>query len=98
MVVLLTQEFPGVSREDAEEVSKRVHSSLKERAGVKRGFGLRFHGGRAFAGHAELAPWLPLSPRRCLFVRAGWLGQGPGGARPASPAPEASLTRVPASR
>ena len=38
MVVLLTQEFPGVSRENAEEVSKRVHSSLKERAGVKRGW------------------------------------------------------------
>ena len=52
-----------------------VHSSLKERAGVKRGFGLRFRGRRVFAGHAELAPWLPLSPRRCQCSceRAGWV-------------------------
>ena len=33
-----------------------------------------------------------------VFVRAGWLGQGPGGARPPAAAPEASLTRAPASR
>ena len=59
-------------------MSVRVHSSLKERAGVKRGFGLRFRGRRVFAGHAELAPWLCLSPRRCQFVRAGWLGQRTG--------------------
>ena len=77
----------------------RVHSSLKERAGVKRGFGLRFRGSRMFAGHAELAPWRCLSPRRCPFSceRASWVkDRAEPGRRQA--APEASLTRVPASR
>jgi len=34
MVVLLTQEFPGVSREDAEEVSKRLNVSEDPPAGL----------------------------------------------------------------
>jgi hypothetical protein len=34
MVVLLTQEFPGVSREDAEEVSKRLNVSEDPSAGL----------------------------------------------------------------
>jgi hypothetical protein len=34
MVVLLTQEFPGVSREDAEEVSKRLNVSGDPPAGL----------------------------------------------------------------
>ena len=77
----------------------RVHSSLKERAGVKRGSACGFAGAEVFAGHAEMAPWLPpFSAQVPVFVRAGELGQGPGGARPPAAAPEASLTRVPASR
>jgi hypothetical protein len=77
-----------------------VHSSLKERVGVKRGSACGFAGAEVFAGHAEMAPWLPpFSVQVPVFVRAGWLGQGPGGARPpAVAALEASLTRVPASR
>ena len=54
-----------------------------------------FAAAEVFAGHVELAPWLCLSPRRCRVRASGWLGPGPGGARPASPAPEASLTQVP---
>ena len=55
-----------------------VHSSLKERAGVKRGFGLRFRGSRVFAGHAELAPWRCLSPRRCRIRASGLAGSRTG--------------------
>jgi Phage integrase family len=39
-------------------------SSLKERVGVKRGFGLRFRGRYGFAGHGELTPWRPVPGRR----------------------------------
>ena len=39
-------------------------SSLKERAGVKGGFGLQFCGGMAFAGHGGMALWLAF-PDRC---------------------------------
>ena len=60
------------------EVVVRSHSSLKERAGVKRGFGLRFRGRRVFAGHAELAPWLRLSPRRCRVRASGLAGSRTG--------------------
>ena len=75
-----------------------VHSSLKERAGVKRGLACGF----ASAGYLQgMLNW----PRGCaflragaVFVRAGWLGQGPGGARPPQAAPEASLARAPAGR
>ena len=66
------------------EVVEGKHSSLKERAGVKRGFGLRFRGRGVFAGHAEVASWLCLSPRRCRVRASGRPGQGPGGARPRS--------------
>ena len=57
-------------------------SSLKERAGVKGGFGLQFCGGMAFAGHGGMALWLafPVVPVRV----SGLAGQGPGGARPRS--------------
>jgi hypothetical protein len=34
VVVLLTQEFPGVSRDDAEEVSKRLNVSADPPAGL----------------------------------------------------------------
>src|SRR4249919_3335265 len=77
----------------------RVHSSLKERTGVKRGSGLRFRGSGGVCracGNGPVA--LPFSAQVPVFVRAGELGQGPGGARPPAAAPEASLTRVPASR
>jgi hypothetical protein len=73
-------------------------SSLKERAGVKGVLGLRFCVRAPFAGRAELTPWL-LSPRRCpISCERGRLGQGPGRRPGRAAAPEASLTRVPASR
>ena len=68
----------AVRREREMAVLRRVHSSLKERAGVKRGFGLRFRGCRVFAGHAELAPWLCLSPRRCRVRASGLAGSRTG--------------------
>ena len=75
------------------------HSSLKERAGVKRGFGLRFRAvARPLQGMADWPRGSPFSAQAAVFVRAGGPGQGPGGARPRLAAPEASLTRVPASR
>jgi hypothetical protein len=58
-------------------------SSLKERAGVKWGFGLQFH-----VGGAVCRAWLtglvtlPFSAQVPMFGRAGELGQGPGAARP----------------
>jgi len=55
---------------EVNEALRRVDSSLKERAGVKRGFGLRFRGRRAVSGHGELARCPPF-PRCCRFVRAG---------------------------
>ena len=58
-------------------------SSLKERAGVKGGFGLQFCGGMAFAGHGGMALWLAF-PDRCRVRASGLAGQGPGGARPRS--------------
>jgi hypothetical protein len=56
-------------------------SSLKERAGVKGGFGLQFCGVMAFAGHGGMALWLAF-PDRCRVRASGLAGQGPGGARP----------------
>ena len=86
-------------RTDQPNVLFGVHSSLKERAGVKRGFGLRFRGCGGVCRACGTGPVaLPFSAQVPVFVRAGWLGQGPGGARPPVAAPEASLTRVPASR
>jgi len=61
----------------------RRSSSLKERAGVKGGFGLQFCGGMAFAGHGGMALWLAF-PDRCRVRVSGLAGQGPGGARPRS--------------
>src|SRR5438067_4804433 len=74
-------------------------SSLKERARVKRGFaGLLsrsarlatcWTGPRALSA-GGLGPWSAFP--RLLPVRvSGWEGQGPGGARPASPAPQGVL-------
>jgi hypothetical protein len=61
----------------------RRSSSLKERAGVKGGFGLQLCGGMAFAGHGGMALWLAF-PDRCRVRVSGLAGQGPGGARPRS--------------
>jgi hypothetical protein len=87
------------ARKQRSKTNPRVHSSLKERAGVKRGFACGFAGAEVFAG---MRKWprgsLPFFAQVPVFVRAGELGQGPGGARPPVAAPEASLTRVPASR
>src|SRR5512146_1690948 len=55
-----------------------VHSSLKERAGVKRVSACGFAGAEVFAGRAELAPWLPLSPRRCRVRASGRAGSRTG--------------------
>jgi hypothetical protein len=51
-----------------------------------------------FEGMRKWPRGSPFLRAGAVFVRAGWLGQGPGGARPPAAAPEASLTRVPASR
>ena len=75
-----------------------VHSSLKERAGVKRGFGLRFRGRRVFAGHAELAPWRCLSPRRCRVRASGLAGSRTGRSPAAGGGAGGVLDAVPASR
>ena len=56
-------------------------SSLKERVGVKGGFGLQFCGRMAFSGHDGMAHWLAF-PDRCRVRVSGLAGQGPGGARP----------------
>ncbi len=59
--------------------ARRIHSSLKERAGVKRGFGLRFRGcgGDCRAcGNGPVAP--PLSPRRCRVRASGLAGSRTG--------------------
>ena len=93
------RQWPQAGGDGADNAQACVHSSLKERAGVQRGSACGFAGAEVFAGHAEMAPWLPpFSAQVPVFVRAGELGQGPGGARPPAAAPEASLTRVPASR
>jgi hypothetical protein len=52
-------------------------TSLKERAGVKRGSACSFAPAGRFARHGELTPCVPF-PRCCLFVRPGGPGQGPG--------------------
>ena len=52
-------------------------TSLKGRAGVKRGSACSFAPAERFAGHGELTPRVPF-PRCCLFVRPGGPGQGPG--------------------
>ena len=41
---------PRLTQTYARDSVSRKHSSLKERAGVKRGFGLRFRGSRVFQG------------------------------------------------
>ena len=72
----LSTAFPGKS------LKLQVRSSsLKEWAGVKGGFGLRFCGGIAFTGHGGMALWL-VFPDRCRVRASGLAGQGPGGARP----------------
>ena len=84
---------------DLDELFQGSYSSLKERAGVKRGFACGFASAELFAGHAKLAPWLlPFLCAGAVFVRAGWPGQRTGRSPAALAAPEASLTRVPASR
>jgi hypothetical protein len=52
-------------------------TSLKERAGVKRGSACSFAPAGRFARHGELTPCVPF-PRCCLFVRPGGPGQEPG--------------------
>ena len=37
-----------------------------------------FAGAEVFAGHAEMAPWLPLSPRRCRVRASGRAGSRTG--------------------
>jgi hypothetical protein len=78
----------------------RWSSSLKERAGVKGVSACGFAVGWFLPGMAAW-PYGWLSPDRCRVRASGLAGQGPGGARPRSgraAAPQASLTRCPASR
>ena len=49
-----------------------------------------FAGAEVFAGHAEMAPWLPLSPCRCR-VRASGLAGSRTGRSPAAGGKAAKL-------
>jgi hypothetical protein len=67
--------FADVDLETRGSVSDgaRVHSSLKERVGVKRGFGLRFRGCGGVCRACENGPVAPPFPAQvpCSCERAG---------------------------
>ena len=77
------------------DASGAVSSFIPEGVGrVKRGFGLRFRGCTVFAGHAELAPWLPFSAQvPCSCERAGWDRVG-GEVAPPPPTPPDMRARI----
>ena len=86
---------PTVGRQAAAATTPM--SSLKERAGVKRGLACRFAVVWGYAGHGGMASWR-VSPDWCR-VRASRLGGSRTGRSPAAQRRrKASLTRGPASR
>ena len=97
--------FVLVGRTGFEPVTSSV-SSLKERGRVKRGFTGLLSVFPAFGGMLDWPAGLVWRPGavvcpvpRLLPIRvSGRAGQGPGGARPAKPAPQASWTLPAASR
>jgi hypothetical protein len=79
-------EPPGALRARAVVLRRHTgHSSLKERGRVNGGF----YGG--FGRRRACVTSVSCSLIAAVFLASGWAGQGPGGARPAKRAPEASL-------